>query len=160
MKLFFGVLNRFGYAMNAVAAVALTFMMLLTVADVILRSLGHPIFGTYEIVSVLLALVIGFSLPETSLRRAHVFMEFLVENLPGKWQTAMITFTRLLSIGLFILIGLNLIAVADEYRLSGEVSPTLQIPFYPAAYGVAACCFILCFVFVAEIIKLWAPENE
>ena len=44
---------------------------------------------------MLLALVIGFSLPETSLRRAHVYMEFLVENLSPKWQAAMITFTRL-----------------------------------------------------------------
>ena len=35
------VLNRVSYAMNALAAVALTVMMLLTVADVILRSMGQ-----------------------------------------------------------------------------------------------------------------------
>ena len=160
MKPFFSMLERLSYAMNAVAAVSLTVMMLLTVADVILRSLGRPIFGTYEIVSVLLALVIGFSMPETSLRRSHVFMEFLIDNLPAKWQAMMNTFTRGLCIVLFVLIGMNLIAVANEYRLSGEVSPTLQLPFYPAAYGAAVCCFILCFVFVVEIIKLWNPENE
>jgi TRAP-type C4-dicarboxylate transport system permease small subunit len=160
MKPFYSILNRLSYAMNAVAAVALTVMMLLTVADVTLRSMDSPIFGTYEIVSVLLALVIGFSMPETSLRRSHVYMEFLIENLPGKWQTAMMTFTRLLCIFLFILIGLNLWAVGSEYRLSGEVSPTLELPFYPAAYGAAICCFILCFVFTAEIIKLWMPEHE
>ena len=160
MKPFFRFLNSLSYAMNALAAVALTVMMLLTVADVILRSTGSPIIGTYEIVGVLLALVIGFSMPETSLRRSHVFMEFLIDVLPAGWRAVMNTFTRCLCIGLFILIGLNLIAVADEYRLSGEVSPTLQLPFYPAAYGAAICCFILCLVFIVEIIKIWNPENE
>jgi TRAP-type C4-dicarboxylate transport system permease small subunit len=38
--------------MHAMAAVALTFMILLTVADVILRSFRKPIIGTYELVAL------------------------------------------------------------------------------------------------------------
>ena len=45
------------------------------------RAFGHPIMGTYEIVSQSLALVIGFGIPKVSLDRAHVYMEFVTEKL-------------------------------------------------------------------------------
>jgi hypothetical protein len=38
-------------------------MMFLTVADVLMRAGGRPILGTYEMVALSLALVIGFSIP-------------------------------------------------------------------------------------------------
>lgn len=40
-------------SLNIIAGTALTFMMLLTVADVILRSFRRPIPGTYELVAFL-----------------------------------------------------------------------------------------------------------
>ena len=50
--------------LNVIGGTALTVMMLLTVSDVIMRSLGHPILGAYELVSMLLAVVIGFTIPK------------------------------------------------------------------------------------------------
>ncbi len=55
------------------------------VADVILREFKMPIVGTYEIVSLLGAIVIGFAIPQTSLERGHVLMDFLTERLPFGW---------------------------------------------------------------------------
>jgi TRAP-type C4-dicarboxylate transport system permease small subunit len=52
--------------LNVVAAVMLAFMIVLTVADVILRSARAPIVGTYEIVGLLSAVLIGFSMPFTT----------------------------------------------------------------------------------------------
>jgi len=51
----FGVLLRVITTLNHIGAAALTFMMFLTVSDVLLRAFGHPIMGTYEIVSQSLA---------------------------------------------------------------------------------------------------------
>jgi TRAP-type C4-dicarboxylate transport system permease small subunit len=58
--------------LNIIAGIALTFMMFLTVADVLLRAGRHPFVGTYEIVALLMALVIGFGIPQVSLDRGHV----------------------------------------------------------------------------------------
>jgi len=146
--------------MNAISAVTLTFMMLLTVADVLLRSLARPILGTYEVASILLAVVIGFSIPKVSMDNGHVFMEFLIERLSWRNKALMFTFTRILCIALFFLIGYNLFSVANEFRVSGEVSPTIQLPFYPVAYGVGVCCFLECFVFVFDILKIWKIRHE
>ena len=156
----YALLCVISYWLNAVGAVTLTLMMLLTVADVILRAFARPILGTYEIASVLLAVVIGFSIPKVSLDRGHVYMEFLVERLSRRNRAMMFTFTRILCIVLFFLIGYNLFSVANEFRLSGEVTPTIQLPFYPAAYGVGVCCFLECFVFAFDILKIWASGHE
>jgi TRAP-type C4-dicarboxylate transport system permease small subunit len=60
-----------------IAGAALAAMMFLTVADVVLRYFKMPIVGTYEIVSMLGAIVIGFAVPQTTLERGHVLMDFI-----------------------------------------------------------------------------------
>src|SRR3990170_3705191 len=117
--------------LSFIAGIALTFMMLLTVADVLLRAGGHPIIGTYEIVALLLALVIGFGIPQVSMDRGHVYMEFLLEKFSKRGRNAMNILTRVLCLILFAFIGTNLFNVAAKFHASGEVSPTIQLPFYP-----------------------------
>jgi uncharacterized membrane protein len=58
--------------MNVIAGIGLTFMILITVADVILRSFRRPILGTYELVAFSGAVVIGFSIPFTSWLKGYV----------------------------------------------------------------------------------------
>ncbi|MDR2018772.1 MAG: TRAP transporter small permease [Syntrophobacterales bacterium] len=146
--------------LNVIGGSALTFMMFLTVADVLMRAGGRPILGTYEIVGLALAIVIGFGIPSVSMDRSHVYMEFLLDKMPGNWRQIFNTFTRLLCIFLFIIIGYNLFSVGNEFHTSGEVSPTLELPFFPVAYGVGVCCFIEVLVFVNDIIKIWRGQYE
>jgi TRAP-type C4-dicarboxylate transport system permease small subunit len=160
MDSFFTLLQKVAKWLNVVGMVALTFMMFLTVLDVCLRAGGHPLIGTYEIVSLSLALVIGFSIPSVSLDRAHVYMEIVLEKLGPKGKAIMNTFTRIVCIVLFLLIGYNLFSVGNEFHSSGEVSPTIKLPFFPVAYGVGLCCFIECFVFVFDIVKIWRGQYE
>jgi TRAP-type C4-dicarboxylate transport system permease small subunit len=156
----FHALRFISKLLNFIAGIALTFMMFLTVADVLLRAGGRPIIGTYEIVALLLALVIGFGIPQASLDRGHVYMEFLLEKFSKRGKNMMNTFTRLLCLTLFAFIGYNLFSVGAGYYASGEVSATIKIPFYPVAYGVAVCCLLECCVFILEIIKIWRGGNE
>jgi TRAP-type C4-dicarboxylate transport system permease small subunit len=160
MDSFFNILQKVAKGLNVVGMCALTFMMFLTVVDVLLRAGGHPLVGTYEVVSLSLALVIGFSIPSVSLDRAHVFMEIILERLGPKGKAIMNTFTRIVCIVLFLLIGYNLFSVGNEFKSSGEVSPTIKLPFYPVAYGVGVCAFIECFVFVFDIVKIWRGQYE
>src|SRR5512137_1165395 len=112
----FNVLRIVSMLLNIIAGVAVTFMMFLTVADVILRAGGHPIIGTFEIVSLLLALVIGFGIPQVSLDRGHVYMDFLLEKLSKRGRNVMNTFTRVLCLILFAFIGYNLFNVGARFH--------------------------------------------
>lgn len=146
--------------LNYIGGTALTFMMLLTVADVIGRAFGHPLVGTYEIVGLSLALVVGITIPKVSFDRGHVNVDVLLERVPKGNKDMLNTFTRLVCFFLFVGIGYNLFSVANEFRTSGEVSPTIQLPAYPLAYAVGFCCFIECLVFVLQMIEIWRGEYE
>ena len=146
--------------LNVIASAALTFMMFLTVADIVCRALGHPLVGTYEVVSLALALVIGFGIPRVSLDKSHVYMEIVLEKLGTKAKAVFNTFTRFICLCLFLLIAYNLFSVGAEFHASGEVSPTIRLPFYPIAYAVGVCCFIECVVFISQIVKIWRGHYE
>lgn len=156
----FKILRFVSKLLNIIAGISVTAMMLLTVADVLLRAGGHPIIGTYEIVSLLLAVVIGFGIPQVSLDRGHVYMEFLLEKFSRTGRKVMNIFTRLLCLVLFAFIGVNLFSVGAGFRASGEVTATIQLPFYPVAYGVAVCCLLECCVFLFEIVRIWRGQYE
>jgi TRAP-type C4-dicarboxylate transport system permease small subunit len=155
-----GMLKIITAILDKIGGLALTLMMLLTVADVLLRAAGRPLVGTYEVVALSLALVIGFTIPKVSLDRGHIRVDLVIERVSRRTRNILNTFTRLICIGLFLIISYNLFAVANELRASGEVSPTIQLPAYPLAYGVAICCFIECFVFVLDIFNIWTGDYE
>ena len=160
MDALYAMLKFISKALNLLAGIALTGMMFLTVADVSLRAAGHPLIGTYEIVALSLAVVIGFGIPKVSIDKGHVIMEFLLEKLGPTGKNLMNTFTRILVLILFIFIGYNLFNVGAEFHASGEVSPTIKLPFYPVAYGVGICCFLECFVFIFDIVRIWRGQYE
>ena len=160
MGRFSGIFITFNKLLSIVAGTALSLMMLLTVADVIMRAGGRPILGTYEVVSFLLAIVIGFSLPKVSLDRGHVYMEIILNIVSKRTKAIFNTFTRILCIILFAVIGYNLFLVGNEYRLAGEVSSTLRLPFYYVAYCVGVCSFFECMVLIYDIVRVWRGEYE
>jgi len=158
---FNGFIERLSTWMQAISGFALVFIMLLTVADVCLRNLFQkPIIGTYEFVGMAAAIVIGFALPITSWLRGHIFVDFFIQKFSPKVRAGFNIATRLLCIGLFILIVWNLFLFANNLYVSGEVTPTRHIPFYPIAYGLGVVFIIQCFVFVGDIIKVIGGKYE
>jgi len=160
MKAFLSGVEKIGVFLNVIAGISLTFLMLLTIADVILRQFRMPVVGTYELVAFSGAVVIGFSMPLTSCIRQHIFVDFFILKFSQKVRNIFNIATRCLVIALFLLVGWNMLRYARDLQTSGEVSLTLQMPFYPVAYGVGICCFILCLVFVCDIIKISKGEYE
>jgi TRAP-type C4-dicarboxylate transport system permease small subunit len=150
-------LSRF---LNLIAGIALTFLMSLTVADIILRLCRRPVVGTYELVAFSGAVVIGFSVPLTSWMKGHVNTDFLILTFSQKTRNVFNITTRCLGIWLFLMIGWNLIKYAMDLYKSGEVSPTLQVPFYPVAYGIGICCFIECLVLLCDLLKILGGKDE
>ena len=155
-----GLVFRVSKWANVFGGIILTLMMLITVTDVILRSFGKPIVGTYELVGFCGALVLGFSIPFTSWVRGHIYVDILVQRLPQKGKMGFHVTTRGLAIALFLMTGWNLIKMGTDLLKSGEVSPTLQVPFYPVVYAIGVCCFIQCLVLLADVLKIFEGQYE
>jgi TRAP-type C4-dicarboxylate transport system permease small subunit len=160
MKSFLDTVKGASSALAAIAGAALTFLMLLTIADVVLRLLGRPIVGTYELVGLAGAVAIGLSLPLTSWVRGHIYVDSFVARLPRVPRTVLTVVTRLLVLALFFLLGWNLIKYALDLQKVGEVTPTLRVPFFPVTLGVGVSCLIECLVMVADIVKTLKAEER
>ena len=146
-------MKRINRYLFLVGGAALIFMMMLTVADVIMRKFGYPIVGTYELVGFTAVVVIGFCIPYTTSLRSHVAVTFFTMNLSDGTQRIFSVATRIMGIGLFILLGYNLVRLGWDLYRSGEVSMTLLMPFYPIPFCIGLCCF---FQVVTQIIDVTA----
>jgi TRAP-type C4-dicarboxylate transport system permease small subunit len=153
MKSLFVAVKAVSRLMYWISCAALVAIVGLTVLDVFLRKFGSPIDFTFEIVVFLAAIVIGFALPQTSLERGHVVMEFLSVKLSPKWQRLMHLTTRWVGIITFAIIGWNIVRIGNHLLEVKQVSPILEIPEFPVAYGVGACCFVECLVLVFDLIQ-------
>jgi TRAP-type C4-dicarboxylate transport system permease small subunit len=146
--------------MNAIAAIALTFIMLLTTLDVILRIFKCPILGTFELVAFTGAVIFGFAVPMTSWDRAHIYVDFLIQRFPEGRRNVVNIFTRLIAIAFFVIASFNLFKHGIYLYETHEVSPTLQLPFYPAMMGLGVACVLECLVLIADIVKIVGGKYE
>jgi TRAP-type C4-dicarboxylate transport system permease small subunit len=140
--------------LNVIGGIALVFIVVLTVADVILRAFRVPILGTYEIVSLSGSVVILFALPLTTWSRGHIYVDFVVIKFPPKVREVFNIATRCLVFFLFFLSGWNMIKYGMDLHGTAEVSPTLKLPFYPVVYAVGVCCFVQCLVLITDVVKI------
>jgi TRAP-type C4-dicarboxylate transport system permease small subunit len=92
--------------------------------------------------------------------KGHVYTDFLVVKFSKKIRNVINIATRWLGIGLFSMIGWNLIRFGMDLKKVGEVSPTLTMPFYPVAYAIGICCFIQCLVLLCDILKIFGGKYE
>ncbi len=156
MKKVHKITRQLADLMNYLAAVCVMAMMLLTCADVLLRLFKHPILGTYELVGLFGALTIAFAIPATTLNKGHVAVDFVVDKLPSSTRKICTIITTLLSISLFALIAWQSFVYAEILRTTGEVTLSLQMPFYPIVYAISAASLLVCIVLFLE----FAPPRQ
>jgi TRAP-type C4-dicarboxylate transport system permease small subunit len=138
--------------MEFVAGSALIGVMLLIGADIVGRLFGHPVPGTYEIVSLAGGLIVGLALPATSMAKGHISMDLLTAKLPAKSNFLLAVITRSMGIGIFLLAGYGTIRMGVRLRVSGEVTAVLAFPFYYVAYAVGGAFLIQTLVLFSELL--------
>lgn len=146
------VSKRVSWALFWIAGAAIVAMMLLTCADVLLRYFRMPIPGTYELVCFLGALAVGFAMAHTSVQQGHVAVSVVTQLLPPRVQAAVDTVTGVFSLTFFTLIGWQCVRYAGQLRATGEVSLTLQLPFYPFVYGIGLSAWAVCLVLLTRVL--------
>ena len=160
MRKLLGTVFAVSKVFNAIAAIALTLMIAITVVDVFLRTIGHAVVGAYEVIGMICApFVIGLAIPLSSWNKKHVAMDIVVSRLSSVGRNTFFVVTRVICILLFFFMGYNLLSVASVFRTSGEVTQMLHIPFYWVTYSVAIACFVECIVFICDIIRLSLEEK-
>ncbi len=120
-----------------VAAAFLAAMVLLTVADVLLRSFfSYPIRGMLELIELGLACTIFIALPAVFLRKEHLVVEVVRRRRLLDAIGAMVSLVVLAGMAWYML------PIARNMYEFGDVTPDLSLPriwyWVPVLFGVGA----------------------
>ncbi len=132
-----GVIIKVDRVLYVIAGVTLAFMVLLTLADVILRNFGHPITGSMEIIQYGGSVVFGFSICYATFMSAQVRVDIITSKLKPRAKRILDIITRLVGIVFFLFVSYNFFLYAGDMRHSGEVTASFRLPFYPLIYALS-----------------------
>jgi TRAP-type C4-dicarboxylate transport system permease small subunit len=144
---------RWGKLTDILAGISLTFIIVLTVCDVILRYFGMPILGTYEIVSMGGALIIGISSFFSYWKKSHVRVDTFVNKYPKAIRHVLHILTRLAILFIVGLTGLSLIVMGFDLLEHHEVTATLKVLYYPIVWAVGVSFLMICLAVVYDMIS-------
>ncbi|RJR36510.1 MAG: TRAP transporter small permease [Desulfobacteraceae bacterium] len=137
MKRFTEAVRRGDIVLYSIAGAVLAFMILLTLCDVILRNLGHPITGSMEIIQYGGSIVFGFSIPYATWMGAQVLVDLVTQKLSPRGQKRIQIVTRAVGIVIFLFIAYNFFVYALDVRRTGEVTASFKIPYYPFCFAIS-----------------------
>lgn len=146
--------------LNRAAGAALVMMMLLVNANVILRPLGLPIWGTYEMVGFMGTVVLSFALVQTTYKRGHMAVEILVSRLSPGVQSILSVFNHLAGFVIMSLIAWQSARFATRVLRTGEVSATLKLPYYPFLYAIATAFGFAAIIALVDLLKSLSGGGE
>lgn len=160
MNRFFRMITKISRAMQWVGGSTLVAMMVITLVDIVLRRFGHPVPGSYEIISLFGGIVVGFAIPSASLSKSHVFVDFLLNKMSDSRKDVLQMTTRIMSIFLFCILAYFLFSMASNLYTRGEVTMTCKLPFYPIAVGIGLACFVQVLVLTSQLFETVKRRNS
>lgn len=144
------LLNR---GLAVLAGGALVAMMLVTVAEMVLRLFGRPMAGTVEAIGWLAAATSALALGYTQLHRGHVAIDVVFRRFAPRLRRATESLTLLVGAALFALVSRQVLRHAEVLRATGSLSETMKVIVYPWVYVVAAGCAGLTLALFTDFVK-------
>ncbi len=144
-------------ALAVLGGLSLLGMTLITCLDVVLRVLGRPLVGAYDLVGALAVLTIGGALPYTTALKGHVSVEFFLHKLSRPWRRGVTAVADVLILALVAVLAWECVDYGIGLRQRGEVSPTLQMPLFWMPWAITASAGVTALVLVHGLLR---PNRE
>jgi TRAP-type C4-dicarboxylate transport system permease small subunit len=138
-----------------VAALFLAAMVLLTVADVVLRSFfALPIRGMLELIELGLACTIFIALPAVFLRRQHLVVDVIDHLAKPAWVRRLERLGAAVSLGVLAVMAWQMWPLARTMVEFGDVTSDLSIPrlyyWIPVLLGVVCSSLAVLFLLLRK----------
>ncbi len=143
-------------ALAAVAGIALIAMMLFIVVDMVLRGIGRPVAGSYEVIGWLSATAMALALGYAQLHKGHIAIDLVVEMLGSRTRAVIDALMALASLLLFVAVAWYVGRYGLVLHESGSLSETLKAIVYPWVYIVAIGCGGLALALLVDFLRALA----
>lgn len=159
MKFIIALNRRLNTMAMQVAGFFLAAMILLSCGNIFLRIVWMPIKGTYELLGFFSAVVAGMALGYTQLFKAHTAVDILVNRFPAGPRKIVDAINTIVCSLFFAAGGWQVCKWANNLRVSGELTETLRIIYYPFTFVLGIGCFLLAFAAFVQFLTLFATED-
>jgi TRAP-type C4-dicarboxylate transport system permease small subunit len=136
-----------------IAGIALTFMIIFTLCNVILRNIGYPITGSYEITKYTGSIVFGFAIPYGTWLGAQVIVDIVTDKLNPKNKKIIDIITRCAGIILFVFIAYNFYLYGFDVLESGQLTDYFRISYAPFVFCLSFSFLFQGLTVVCDLIK-------
>ncbi len=138
---------------SQLAQLALVLVMLVIVANILMRIWWKPMPGSYELVEILGAVILSMGIAYCAVARGHVTVSLLMEKLPQRVQAVVDIIVSLISFTFISAIGWGLLKYAKMTFDRGLETSTLSVPLYPIYFLVASGMVMLALTAFSELLK-------
>lgn len=142
------------------AGLALLGMVLLAVANMVLRPFGYPIRGTYELVGFLGALVIALGLGSSENKKYHESVALITRHFPAWLNRGLDMMAQILSAVFFGLMAWSTAVWAWSLLESGELSETLRFNYVVFPLSVALGLAAMSLALLCSLLALFLPAKK
>jgi len=151
--------NRLNKWFTWIGGIALLALMGVACANMLLRPMGSPLTGAYELVGFFGALVVALPLGYAQITRSHISVDILTTRYSARIKRILNGISSLICIIFFILVSWKSADYATTIWKRGEMSETLRMIYHPFVYVVALCCLLLAFVLLIDFLKSMTPNK-
>ncbi len=137
--------------LSQVAQAALVLVMLIIVANILMRTLWKPLPGSYELVQMLGAVLLSLGIAYCAVHRGHVAVSFLVDKMPLRVRALVDLLTNALFLAVISYVSWGMIIYAGRMYGRGLATQTLYIPLYPIYYLVGFGLITLAIVSLLQL---------
>jgi TRAP-type C4-dicarboxylate transport system permease small subunit len=145
-------MKSFERALRALALASgfiLLFVMVYTVADVVMRYLfNRPFSGSVEVTEFAMALIIFLALPYTGFMGAHISVDLFEKYLDRPALRLLPSILAFIGAALFALIAWRV--VLEAVATLNQTSNMLRMPHSPFRFAVALCCMLFALVLLVQ----------
>jgi TRAP-type C4-dicarboxylate transport system permease small subunit len=131
MNVFDKIIGKTVQYSTYIGTFALAAVMMIIVANVILRVFGGIIAGTYDLVETITVLVASFALVNTEYERKHTVVDMLTTLLKQRTQLWLDQFNNCISFAYWITIAYATIRVTIDKAVIGERTDLLKVSIIP-----------------------------
>ena len=159
IKRFYKVICKISSFLTGVSSVALIAVLVVTLINVVSRSIGSGLLGSYDFVIVTIVIVISLVLADTGVKDGHVAIGVLVDRLPKKVQKVIDLCTYVVALIVLIMTSTGIWQHSQALFKSRDNTATIHIPFAPFVVVIFIGVSVLCLVILGKILNLFVKEG-
>lgn len=150
-------IRKFVLLLAVISGIAILSMIVITLADIILRLAGSGIRGAYDAVRLAAVIAIAFSLPYVTAVKGHIAIEFLYHRCSRTGRLVLDTSFRMVSLGLFALLAWRSFLYGLMLFRTHQVMPTLSVPVFWIPCLISLSCIL---IFIIVLYHMLHPGKE